>query len=47
MPGRFLQGRFMKAEPRRLLWRFLGFAAAIVALIGMATLVARWTGPLG
>ncbi len=37
----------MKAEPRRLLWRFIGSAAAIAVVISMAVVVARWTGPLG
>lgn len=36
----------MKAEQRRLLWRFLCSAAAIAATIGVTALVARWTGPL-
>jgi hypothetical protein len=37
----------MKAEPRRLLLRFVGSALAIAVVISMAFVVARWTGPLG
>jgi len=37
----------MKTEQRRLVWRFIGSAAAIAAAVGVATLVAHWTGPLG
>jgi hypothetical protein len=40
-------GGFMKAEPRRLLWRYIGSALAIAVIVGMAVEVARWTGPLG
>jgi hypothetical protein len=36
----------MKAEYRGLVWRFIGCAAAIALTVGVATLVARWTGPL-
>jgi hypothetical protein len=32
-----------KSDQRRLLWRFIGFIALIVATVGMATEVARWT----
>jgi hypothetical protein len=37
----------MKTEQRRLFWRFIGSAAAIAVTVGVATLMARWTGPLG
>jgi hypothetical protein len=37
----------MMTEQRRLVWRFIGTAAAIVVTIGVALVVARWTGPLG
>jgi hypothetical protein len=37
----------MKGEQQRLVWRFIGTAAAIAVVIGMAVVVARWTGPLG
>jgi hypothetical protein len=35
----------MKSENQRLVWRFLGSIATIVATVGLATLAARWTGP--
>lgn len=37
----------MKTEQQRLMWRFIGFAAAIAVIIGMSVVVARWIGPLG
>jgi hypothetical protein len=36
----------MKTEQRGLLWRFIGSIAAITFTVGLATLVAYWTGPL-
>jgi hypothetical protein len=36
-----------KPEPRRLLWRFLFSIGLIVATLGLATVVARWTERLG
>jgi len=37
----------MKTEQRRLFWRFIGSAAAIAVAVGVAMLVAHWTGPVG
>jgi hypothetical protein len=36
----------MKTEQQQLLWRFVCSAAAIAITVGVATIVARWTGPL-
>jgi len=36
-----------KPEQRRLLWRFLFSIGLIVATLGLATVVARWTERLG
>jgi hypothetical protein len=37
----------MKTEQQRLVWPFIGAAAGIAVVIGMAVELARWTGPLG
>jgi hypothetical protein len=37
----------MMTEQRRLVWRFLGSFAMIAATVGVATVIARWTGLLG
>jgi hypothetical protein len=37
----------MKTEQSRLVWRFLGSIALIVATVGAAALAARWTGRIG
>jgi hypothetical protein len=37
----------MKDEQQRLVWRFIGSAAAIAVTVGVATAVALWMGPLG
>jgi len=37
----------MKTEQERLVWRFIGSAAAIAIVIGTAIVAARWIGPLG
>ena len=38
-------GAGMKAVHRQLIWRFLGSIGMIVATVGVATMLARWTGP--
>jgi hypothetical protein len=35
----------MKAADRQLVWRFFASIGMIVATVGMAIMVARWTGP--
>ena len=40
-----LAGLGMKAAHRQLAWRFLASIGMIVATVGVATMVARWTGP--
>ena len=37
----------MKSEQKRLSWRWLLSIVLIIATVGVATLVARWAGPLG
>jgi hypothetical protein len=37
----------MKTEQQRLVWHFIGCFAGIVATVGVAILMARWTGPIG
>jgi hypothetical protein len=37
----------MKTAQRRLLLRFISSIALIAATVSVATVIARWTGPLG
>jgi hypothetical protein len=37
----------VKTEQPKLFWRFIGSVAAIAVTVGVAGLLARWTGPLG
>ena len=46
-PGELAEHTQKKIELRQLLWRFISLIALIAATVGVATVVARWTGRLG
>jgi hypothetical protein len=47
LAGELAEQTQKKTELRQLLWRFISSIALITAAVGVATVVARWTGRLG